>query len=233
MKNAHTITLNQKKYYVYIIKKKVKRVMIKVNQVNDIYINCPMSCSSEAAIKYLEEQMDWLKKIIAKHEMILEKFPIKKFIDNKVTFIYGKVFNIVVDETIKRDSKITDDTLYVKKDVKKTLNKLVISLSNFIEEEFNYVNKAFSSHIKQKAYLEIKNLRSRWGSCNYKTGRIVINRYLVHAPKHLLNYVLMHEFVHFLYPNHSRNFYKFLEECLPNYKSLEAELKMYSFLLMK
>ena len=40
--------------------------------------------------------------------------------------------------------------------------------------------------------------------------------------------LVVHEFVHFLYPNHSKEFYSCLEKYLPDWKTRKKELETYS-----
>jgi hypothetical protein len=54
---------------------------------------------------------------------------------------------------------------------------------------------------------------------------IVLNRYLIEAPRHCIAHVVAHEFCHFIYPNHSRDFYSLLDRVCPHWRSAKAELE--------
>ena len=69
------------------------------------------------------------------------------------------------------------------------------------------------------------------GSCNYNTGKIILNKMLVCLPLELINYVIIHEFTHLIYPNHSLEYYNYLKKIIPNYKNIE-KIKKYAFLLI-
>ena len=51
--------------------------------------------------------------------------------------------------------------------------------------------------------LTIRNMSSRWGSCQPKRGIITLNKRLIETPRNTIEYVVMHEFVHFIHPYHS------------------------------
>ncbi len=76
-------------------------------------------------------------------------------------------------------------------------------------------------------YPEIKfrKMVSRWGSCHTKKGVLTFNTYLMYTPKRCVEYVIWHEFTHFLQPNHSKNFYTELEKVCPFWKERRKELK--------
>ena len=73
--------------------------------------------------------------------------------------------------------------------------------------------------------LKIRAMKARWGSCHYTKGMIVLNRYLIEAPLHCIAHVVAHEFCHFIYPNHSRDFYSLLDRVCPHWRSDKAELE--------
>ena len=61
-------------------------------------------------------------------------------------------------------------------------------------------------------------MKSRWGSCNVKTGALCLNVQLVKKPPQCLEYVVVHELCHLLVPNHSPQFWAYVADCLPDWK---------------
>ncbi len=74
--------------------------------------------------------------------------------------------------------------------------------------------------------VNIKTMKSRWGSCNIKTKAISLNTRLIKYPVGCLDYVVLHEFAHFHYADHSRNFYGYIEKYMPDYKKWSDMLKL-------
>ncbi len=73
--------------------------------------------------------------------------------------------------------------------------------------------------------IKFRKMTSRWGSCNSSKGIITFNTQLMYAPTECVEYVVWHEFTHFLQPNHSKYFYMELEKVCPDWKLLRKELK--------
>lgn len=73
--------------------------------------------------------------------------------------------------------------------------------------------------------LAYRNMVSRWGSCNVKTGRICINVQLAAHPPECLEYVVVHELCHLREANHGPRFKALLDACLPQWRAAEAKLK--------
>ena len=73
--------------------------------------------------------------------------------------------------------------------------------------------------------LAYRNMVSRWGSCNVKTGRICINVQLAAHPPECLEYVVVHELCHLHEANHGPRFKALLNAHLPHWREAEAKLK--------
>ena len=59
------------------------------------------------------------------------------------------------------------------------------------------------------AGVSVRNFKSRWGSCD-KKGQVVFNWNIIKAPHSIVDYVVIHELCHILYPNHSKEFWQLL-----------------------
>jgi predicted metal-dependent hydrolase len=72
----------------------------------------------------------------------------------------------------------------------------------------------------------IKQLKSRWGSCNSKR-EITLNLYLMQLPWHLIDYVLVHELVHTKVMQHGVPFWAEMEKYMPDAKQLRKQMSAY------
>jgi predicted metal-dependent hydrolase len=66
------------------------------------------------------------------------------------------------------------------------------------------------------ARLQVKELRSRWGSCSVD-GVLSFSWRLILAPSFVLDYLAAHEVAHLKEMNHSRRFWAHVRRCLPDY----------------
>ena len=73
--------------------------------------------------------------------------------------------------------------------------------------------------------IRFRKMVSRWGSCNPTKGIVTFNLNLTYAPFECVEYVVLHEFVHFLQANHSDRFYAELEKVCPDWKERRKMLK--------
>lgn len=70
----------------------------------------------------------------------------------------------------------------------------------------------------------VKQMKTKWGSCNIEKKKIWLNLELAKKPEHCLEYIIVHEMVHFLERRHNDKFIHHLETFLPNWKQLKVEL---------
>lgn len=80
-------------------------------------------------------------------------------------------------------------------------------------------------NIPREIKISIKKMKSRWGSCTPKNKRISLNSALIKYPIGCLRYVVLHELAHFHHINHGRQFYRFVERYMSDYKKYEGILK--------
>ena len=65
--------------------------------------------------------------------------------------------------------------------------------------------------------VQILNLGNRWGSCS-PSGRLNFNWCLLQFPIRLIDYVITHELVHLVEPNHNDKYWHRLEGLMPDYR---------------
>ena len=78
--------------------------------------------------------------------------------------------------------------------------------------------------------IQIKYLKSKWGSCN-GDGEIVLNVRLIQLPTRLMEYVIVHELCHLKNLNHSENFWQSVQKVFENYQDLHNELREFEYLI--
>ena len=69
----------------------------------------------------------------------------------------------------------------------------------------------------QAGKIQIRDQRTRWGSCS-ANGNLSFNWRLVLAPIEVLDYVVVHEVCHLREANHSRRFWRLVESRRPNWR---------------
>ena len=73
--------------------------------------------------------------------------------------------------------------------------------------------------------IKFRKMVSMWGNCRPQKGILTFNTNLVYAPCECIEYVVLHEFTHFLHSNHSEKFYRELANVCPEWLEKRKKLK--------
>lgn len=142
---------------------------------------------------------------------------IYEFIDKNQDKIL-KILNIKEEENEyyflgKKYEKIDNYDLFLKKNIKKYTEEMIGDIVN----NFTYKLPKFS--------IRYRKMTTRWGVCNSKLKVITLNTLLIKKNLKYLNYVIVHELSHFIHQNHSKEFWKVVEENCKDYKQIRKDLK--------
>lgn len=72
--------------------------------------------------------------------------------------------------------------------------------------------------------IQLRPMKQKWASIS-TTGRLTLNTELLDLSKDLGEFVIVHELVHLLVPNHGKLFKCFMSAYLPDWEELEKQLK--------
>lgn len=211
-----SININGNTYNINIIRKRVKRIILKVDCINNITITCSNRITYQEISDFINKSSDWLIKSIKKNKHISD-------FENDVFYLFGKKYNLVKTDLKENDLLVKDDNIlyYQKFNTLKFKNYY----SQIVEKRF------FEISLQQqlKCNLIMKKYKNRWGCCNPRKKTVCLNVDLVCLPQKLIDYVIYHELTHFKQFNHQKAFYAELEKICPDYKRLKKEIKEYSF----
>ena len=141
-------------------------------------------------------------KVIIKVPRSVSKKEIEKILEQKSEWIQ----KAVEKETKKQEKK----PLYTKEEFKEIVEK--------------YANELIKQTGLVPNKITIKKIKYAWGSCSSKKN-ITINLELIKYSEQAIRYVILHEFCHIKYMNHSKDFWNLVEKYMPDYKQVKKEFK--------
>lgn len=202
---------NDCEYEVEIIRKNNKNIYIRVKD-NKIIVTCNYLTTKNTINKLINDNIKSISKMIDKSNLRKEKEDNFYLFGSKYDVIYG--FN---------ELEINGNKIYVKD--KKMLDKY---LDNKIKEVFSeHLKYYYDNYLENipKPNLKIRKMSTRWGVCNLKNKNVTLNYYLYKYDIECLDYVIVHELSHFIYPNHSKLFWNQVSKYCKNYKIIRKKLK--------
>lgn len=140
----------------------------------------------------------------------LPQILIDRFIKQKAEWVLSKIAYFKSQPTPIVQIGNRRDYLKHKTDALALAKERVAYFNQFYNFKFNTVN--------------IKNQKTRWGSCS-KKGNLNFNYKIIHLPPEHQNYLVVHELCHLAEFNHSKKFWTLVSQQIPNYAKLRYELK--------
>jgi predicted metal-dependent hydrolase len=67
-------------------------------------------------------------------------------------------------------------------------------------------------------------MRTKWGSCNPRNGRIWLNLELSKKPVEAVDYIVLHELAHLISERHDERFVSILDAHMPRWRQIRSDL---------
>ncbi|WP_179187784.1 M48 family metallopeptidase [Campylobacter devanensis] len=181
-------------------KKRVKYLRLKITKTGDIKLVAPLNASKFQIESFISSHTKWIEKTLSK---------IPKTDPNSIKFL-GKSYQI----QISPDFKIIDNQIFTP-DIQTFTNYANSILKDLINQYINIYNPKINRPINT---IRIKKMNTRWGSCNSKKGYLNFSTNLIQKDIKFIEYVVLHELAHLIYPHHQKEFYDFIYSLMPDFK---------------
>ncbi len=152
-----------------------------------------------------------------------------------VVYLLGKPYSVVLDQGMPNGVEEREGTLVLT--VKDPQDAALRSktMEAFLQKRCLEVTAELCRRIQPAMAplgvplpeIKVRSMTSRWGSCKPTACRVTFARQLVGAPLACVEYVVCHELVHFLHPDHSKAFYATLAAFLPDWKARRQRLNSF------
>ncbi|MBE4704361.1 M48 family metallopeptidase [Spiroplasma platyhelix] len=231
---VRTIFYDEKKWEYIVEYKQQKNLYLKLKG-NKIFVSAPFFVKSEMIENFVREN---LAKLAAKiqehdlqHELKIERIaflgePFIYFLDKKLTMIikYQKQTKFFISD----DGFFVYTPLAVNNENEQLL--LLKKINAFLKKVAHPIFLERLTHWQtimnlKVSTLEIRLMKSKWGVCFPNLQKITLNSKLIHFSYQVIDYVVIHELAHLIYPNHSRDFWNLVSLYCPEYKSCKNILK--------
>lgn len=215
-------------------RKRVKNINLRIKPDKSITVSANPRVPISRIERFILEKKEFILRALEKYDKMQKSLPkSKQYIDGETVKVFGQDFALKVFLAKKNHVEIDDSfiKLYVKDLNDVSLKKKVLDkwLYNQVEETViricEKVYPLFKNYCSDFPTIKFRKMTSRWGSCNFVRKILTFNYALINAPIECVEYVIFHEFTHFIESNHSKKFYLALSNFLPDYKQKKKELQ--------
>lgn len=229
----HSVVYSKTIIHFILEQKPRKSLKISVKPDLSIGVSAPHDISIEKILNKVHKRAPWIMKQIHYFETFMPKEPPRQYISGETLYYLGRQYRLKIKRAETKDVKLKGKYLVVH--AKQTGAKSQIKL--LVYEWYRWHAKDIfpvivgRCHKKLEKYriklpvLEVKTMKSRWGSCVHVKNKIRLNTELIKAPSHCIEYVIMHEMCHLKYPNHTKQFYNFLSLVMPDWRERKTRLE--------
>ncbi|MGL5268786.1 MAG: M48 family metallopeptidase [Spiroplasma sp.] len=229
-----TLFYDGKHWQYFVDYKQQKNLYLKLKG-SKIIISAPFFIKKEIIENFVHEN-------IAKLVIKIQDYQLHHDLMISRIAFYPEPFIYFLDKKLEMISKYHKQTkFYISDDVFFIYSSLSFHNENeqvFLLKKINSFLKKFAKPIflerlnywqtimnLKVATLEVRLMKNKWGVCFHKEQKITLNSKLVHFSYQVIDYVVIHELAHLVYPNHSKEFWNLVALYCPDYKSCKNILK--------
>ena len=215
---------------VQVQRKRVKNLNMSLHtQRGEVRVSAPLSMSDKAIAEFVYSHKDWIKKHLSSGEKFPEKQPLS-YVTGEQLCVFGTWYSLRVDYEKNGKSLVLKDGEAV----------LTVRENSTAEQRERVVNEWYRAELKEKigTYLpkweritglyctswQIKNMKTRWGTCNVKTKKIWLNLQLAKQPIDCVEQVILHELLHLKIRGHGADFKAEMDRYMPSWREVKKRL---------
>ncbi len=216
-----------------VIKKDIKNMHLSVlPPMGKVRISAPLNASDDAIRLFAVTKIGWIKKQIEKYENQPRQAE-REYVSGESHYIWGRRYILEIRYNNKANNvEIKGSKIFLSVREKSTPKQRERVMNEWYRNELKKRIPVLIDEWEQIIGVKatswgVRNMKTRWGTCNTKEKRIWINLQLAKKPVYCLEYIIVHELVHLLEKNHTTVFVEYMDKFLPNWRITKEELNSF------
>jgi len=197
-----------------------------------VHVSAPAGISADWVAQQVLKRADWILRHQQEFASRPAPVPTRRFEPGSTHYYLGRPHTLHFVEGPRPGVTATDNTLLLaspqplsEAQAEALLNAWYAQQAKTLfAQSLQRVWSRFAEFNLARPTLFVRPMRTRWGSCTPRTGRIRLSPELVRARPECLDYVLLHECCHLLVGDHSKAFYDLQTRLMPDWEQWKAEL---------
>ena len=213
-----------------VIQKKIKNLNLRICPPDGkIRISAPLHVSQEKICKFAFSKLEWIRKQRTRMHNQVRPLP-ERFLENESHYFCGQAYPLkIIINNNSPFAELSDQQIILNLPPNAPTAKRRAVLNEWYRGELmrlipplinkweNFLNVSVTS-------FHIRSMKTRWGSCTPKTGRVRFNLELAKRSPGCLEYIVVHELVHLLEASHNSRFKAFMDQFYPDWRLCRKEL---------
>lgn len=227
-----TLPVSGNKVPVELERKKMKTCRLKVYPEQRVRLSIPVRVSTKWAEAFLREKSGWIETKLEFFQKTAGVAAEREIRDGSSIKLLGENMTVVVancekDRVYQEEKELhigtrdTDDQERIKAIFETWWRG---QAKTILEDRVDQWYPVIEAYGIEKPRVAVRKMRTLWGSCSVHRKVVTFNLSLTQAGILCVDYVVLHELAHFLYPNHGKGFYDFLSAHMPDWKERKSRL---------
>lgn len=234
--NTENFDISVSDIRVEVTLKDIKNIHLAVYPPDgQVRLSAPKTKSKESLRMFVINKLGWIRK----HKKDIKnqvRETDRKFIQGESHWVDGQRLRLNIIEHDEppsvsiRNKKYID--LLIRPESSKEKKEQIIKgwyreqLKDKIPSLIDKWEKKLGVNVKQWG---VRQMKTKWGSCNTEAQRIWLNLELAKKAPELLDYVILHEMAHLIERNHNDRYKAILDEHMPTWKTRREKLNEVTF----
>ncbi|WP_230657526.1 M48 family metallopeptidase [Psychrobacter sp. I-STPA10] len=220
---------------IHLLRKDIKNLHISVMPPDgQVRVSAPNAMTQTTIRMAVIHRIPWIRRQQAKFAK-QRRQSAREMVTGESHYLWGRRYRLLVNE-LATDLKSAQS-------VKLHRGRLVLSVTpsastnskvQLLDEYYRSRLKAKVPDILQKwaqitgtdcGSWHIQKMKTKWGSCNIEEKRILLNLELAKKPLPCLEYIIVHELIHFKERQHNDRFKALLDSYMPDWRARRELLK--------
>jgi predicted metal-dependent hydrolase len=218
---------------IEVVKKDIRNMHLNVlPPAGRVRISAPYGTTDGAINLFAVKKISWIKKQVVKFQNQARQTE-REYVTGESHYLWGRRYRLEIRHSNKANN------------IELKGNKLILTVreKSTRQQRENVINEWYRAELKAKLpeliskweeiigvkanAVGVKNMLTRWGTCNSKDKKVLINLQLAKKPPECLEYIVVHELLHLLEKTHTANFIEYMDTYIPNWRVTKSELNSF------
>jgi predicted metal-dependent hydrolase len=219
---------------VDVVFKDIKNVHLSVYPpTGRVRISAPERMKLDAIRIFAISKLDWIKRQQTKLQVQERETP-REYLERESHYLWGRRYLLrVLEMDAVPGVELAPRTMILRVRPQTNEEKKEAIVAQFYREQIratvpSLIAKWTALMGVAVERLYVQQMKTKWGSCNPRDRAIRLNTELAKKPRHCLEYILVHELVHFFESHHGHRFVCLMDKFMPQWRFHRDELNRLS-----
>lgn len=232
MKNLSAVAYGGKEIFFQILKTDRKTMEIAVLPDCSVEVKVPKGTSEDETQAKVYRRARWITRQIIFFQQFRPRTPGRQFVGGETHLYLGRRYRLKISQGQGSSVKLVCGFIYITCHSSPSPARVKLLLETWYLERARIkfaesLERNFSSFERlgfSPPRIQIRKMKSRWGSLS-AMGILTLKPDLIRAPRDCIDYVVIHELCHLKYQNHSKEFYRLLDQVMPDWHKQKNKLE--------